>query len=536
MDHYTKISVNKINWKKLNISLSKSEIKNSEVQLLSNMFNSIMESHTELADLIFIRQYLFSVLIRVHNYFKETNSLKSKDALQDIYDYMLTHMIIAIELSANYSLDTEISLFLTRVLSKIFDVDCINSAVIVVDSRYRLKQKYVIEPIISSNYEKISLDKAKEFSDFIFNMFSFCESSSNCVSISLLFSSMWIKDFTELPYFVDDSIMTGFSSLNENISTINRLLLTRRQYILSVFENEDYENTLDLSNYNISDFLSQEPDNLYDEIAKIEQDKENSKNNYVQYANIDENYDDIDDEDILNIINENIDNSLIDDALPYQCENEIKLYNNYVTDLNAIINGSLPKSNISDTEITGNVIETYPRLRLLFKSGLEKDSNIKTIIESLNKYEKEKYKHKRRIKKAEKINNISNILANKNIKDIKNNEDNNNNSDFLNTFSPDYFDSLFSDSKYITEEITFLDFKNYLNDILSTMAKLNNVNLNKDTVIKIINSYNSVKSNKINFNNVTEISPGKITFDRIKGKKILDKCIIENGKFITYNE
>jgi len=514
------VSINKINWKKVNESLSQAGLSNNEVNTLNAIFGSIVEAHTELNELIFVRQYMFSVIIRLHNYLKECHMIQNTENLKDIYDYIISTLILSIEISTNISISSGISFLITRVMNKIFDIESTNSALILIDNRFPLKQKYTVEPIIANSADKISIDRAKEYIDFIFNLFSYCDASTRCVSVSVLCSSMWIKDFEGLPYFVDDSIVQDFSTNPQNIAVINSLLLARRQNILESFNGED--NGLDLGNYSFKEFIKQEPDSLYKELKEF-QDNLGMEDEEAEYDFLDDDEEDERSHVIQNAIAEAAKN----DLLPEPMENEIKIFDNYLTDLNYSINGPFPKSGVSSDVVKGIDKERlYPRIRGLFSEFKKDEVTIQGIIKEQIELDKDlSGKKNKTLSKEEIIRNVNDTL--KEIEE-KNKEKESVLKDTNYLTDKEYLEKSFDSSKITKDFTNWADFTNYMNEMLGIYSKKGKVDTS--VLLGFINSYNKRHNTKFVFKNIKE-NNGEITLDHFKGKKVVDKCKYKDGSF-----
>lgn len=515
------VTINKINWKKINDSLATNRIHNNELQILSRVFDSVLEAHTDLSDTIFLRQYIFSVLVRLHTYLKELNLIQNPKALKDMYDYILSTMIMAMELSYNHSLDSGISYFITRIMNKLFDVESTNSALVILNEKYRLKQKYVLEPIIANTEDKLSLDKAKEFIDFICNTFSYVENSNRFVSISVFCSSLWLNRFDKLPYLVDDYIIPDFSSNPENVRILNSLLLSRREYILASFKENNGEMS-NLGEYSYEEYIKAEPDELYKDIQEFEdrlRSEESECNRSVIGIDVEEP--EVMEYDLGNIAEEG--------KLPEFMESEIKVYDQYLTDLNCAVNGTIARSDVSPEEVAGNVSDIqYPRIRQIFQLSMNEDIEMKDVLESLWTYDREiKISEKKsRKKKNSRVSALNKVLekideVQESIKDKKAE---------ISGLNNKYLEDFLSTSKIFNSEDQVYKFQKYFEDISKIMSENDKV-LNKETVVKIIDGYNTSVSKKIRFKNIKENKDGVISLDCLFGDKKFSHFKIENGKF-----
>lgn len=514
------VDINKINWKKVNDSLAQSGLKTSEINILNSLFSSIIEAHTNLGDLIFMRQYMFSVFIRLHNYLKESNMIQNPENLRDIYDYVLSSILLAVEMSANYSFDAGVSFLITKIMNKIFNIENTNSALVVLDSRFSLKQKYVIEPIISNKSSKISLEKAKEYVNFIFNLFSYCDSATHCVSISVLCSSLWISNFKGMPYTVDDYIIPDFSTNPNNNSMFNSLLLARRDYILSFFNGEG--GSIDLGDYSFKEFIKAEPDELYDDLKKLQEN-----------LMLDEDDEELDEDEIDLIENREIADAMLsnfDDESPltFAAENEIKMFDAQLTDLNCAVNGSLPKSNVSTSVMSGNTDESsvFPRLRKLLSYGSSENITIKEVIDSLNDYEKELcHKKRHNVRKEDIIKGINEALEE--IKQEKQRNENLLNS--IKTLPDEYYEKFLGEpTAGMKETMDWMDFVSYIQENIDILKK-SDTRPDEKMLMQMISAYNKIHKSNIIFKNIRDVS-GVLTFDHTKGKKIIDTCTIKDWK------
>lgn len=521
---YQAFDISKTNWSKLSTIIENSRLNTTELNLIDGMFSSVFDNHTDLSSLLFLRKYLFSAIIRIHSFLKDSKKLDNMEDLKDIYDYLITTAILGIEIATEHGIDSGLTWFITRVMNKIFNFESTNSAYVVIDERFSLKQKYIVEPIIASESDRMSLDKAKEFIIFLFNLLSFCDSSNKFVSISIICSSTWIKGFKEIPYLVDDSIISDFSSNPAYVNIINSVLLSRREFMFKIFNGEIKGN---FGDFDREEFESNEPESLYDDIKKFVKESNISTIQIDQYSEEDSNI--VEDflPDIVSVEYED------GGVLPIPVQNELSVLNGYLTDLCVNINGSILQSNVDKDNIKGSLKPTlFPRLKLLYRSGRQEDSDITTVMEALYDYEKDKKKKKRKVKNSKKIKNINETIQDLKQIDKDMTEDLEVYKEKIKDLKYSGVSDFTSKSKIFSSFSDVTKFSSYMNDILTTLEK-QKIKLSTDMISKIINGYNATKENKILFKNIQK-NKETITFDRMSGTSVVDHCVIENGKFKAF--
>ena len=511
------VAINKVNWKKVNSSLFKSGLKNTEINVLDRLFTTVIDTHTELSALVFMRQYMISVLFRLHHYVKEFNMIQDSESLRDLYDYILSSMMLGIEIATNWSYADGLSYLITRIMNRIFDIDTTNSYRIVLDTNNPFEYKIIVEPVISKEANKISIEKAKEYIDFIFNLFSFCEASNKFVSFSVMISSMWVNGFRELPYMIDDSIIPDFSINPANQQAIASLMLNRRKFILGCFAGT--EEGLDLNSYSVDTFLREEPEELYDEMFKLYHDYEDEPESEEEFLEESE------DEDILTAI---IDAGMEGDRLPAQIEEELNMFSSCITDLNCVMHGSIPKSNIANRK---KILPEFPRVRALVDANMAEKFDLREIIKAVDKYEQtlkndgqevEVLTTEERIKITnDAIKRYEDEKAEKKkiLDEAKENEE---------------ICKKLIDSADINRDVAnWFDFQDFFNEVLSIKASKNS-EMTVEEAISVVNGFNANKPKQfqIGAKHFQKGADGSICFDHVKGRKILDKCVIQNGRIV----
>ena len=515
------VAINKVNWKKVNSSLFKSGLKNNEINVLDRLFTTVIDAHTELSSLVFMRQYMISVLFRLHHYLKEFNMIQDSESLKDLYDYILSSMMLAIQIATNYSYADGMSHLITRIMNKIFDIDSTNGYRIVLDLNNPHEYKIVVEPVISVENNKITLEKAKEYIDFIFNLFSFCESGNKFVSISVLISSMWVKGFRELPYLVDDSTISDFSINPVNSQAIASLLLSRRKFIIGCFAGT--EEGLDLDSYSVDTFLREEPESLYEELFKLYGEDEESDEFDIDPDVLEE----IEDGDILTAI---IDAGMEGDRLPAQIEEELNMFSSCITDLNCVLHGSIPKSNISKRK--KNLLE-FPRVRKLIDANMAESVDLREIVKTIDKYEKELDGDgdvEPEVLTTEERIKITNDAIKKYAEEKEAKE---RIEEQLSVIDEAEVKRLIDSADIGGEIANWWDFQDFFNEVLSIKAG-KKTEMTVDEAIKVVHGFNANKPKKmkIQAKNFQLSKDGTISFDHIKGKKVLDRCIIKDNRLV----
>lgn len=525
---YQRLDISKVNWSKMNSNLEISRLKSTELSIIDNLFNTIFDHHTNLNTLIFIRKYFLSVMIRTHSFFKDTNMLRSNKEIKDLYDYLLTSTILSTEISAGYGLDSGINWFITRIVTRMFDVDSVNTAYVVIDGSYPFRHKFIIEPIISSG-EKMTAEKAKDFINFLFNLFSYCEGANKYVSISVICSSLWLKGFKELPYLVDDTIVPDFSSGAEFVRVVNSILLSRHKFIVEGLSSNSKENN-DFGDLTLEEFESNEPEEIYSSLKEVMAASGSTEDSDLLEEEIEE---DDEDEIVTELFPDLISEEYEDgERLPSAIEREISLYNSYLTDLNTELNGIIVQSDLDLDEVKGKPADlAYKRLKTMYRIGRSEDSDVTDIMEGLRKLEREyRRSNKRKKKTSKKIDQVS-----KTIQEIKEahrqfiEEEKKTNKE-IEAYKFEGFKNSIQQSEIFASFSELSSFSDYVNDVLSTISKTGS-SISTDTIGKIISGYNATRENKIVFKNIQNTEDGKIHLDRFFGSKLTDKCTIENGVF-----
>ena len=508
------MSLRNVNWRQMNVNLTKTQVTNTEISILNSLFDSVINTHTPIGEILFTRQYMFSVLYKLHYYLKETNMIQKIENLREIYDYVISTIIMVLELSTEAPFTAGINFFIIRIMSKIFGLANVNSGTVVLDPRYKFRLKYIVEPMEINKSNKISKFALKDYADFVFNTFSYCASSMQYVSISLLCSSFWINDFKEMPYLIDDQIIKNFSSDPDRIPLVNSVLLTRRDGILDAFDSGD-TSFINLDGFSKDEYLVMEPDSLYTDLREFE------KSHVEVYDDIP--LDDIDEEDEVledGLLDYVLTKEADDADLPPIFNDELNMYDSIVVDLNAAINGTSIKSAVTDDSVRGMKEEAlFPRTRMLLNSTLTPEITLEEMIDSLYDYEKKKKPKNER--KSNTVRKINRSIAKEKEKKQKNS------SGSIEMHSLDHLEKDLQRSPFVKSQISWLDFKSFLEEVLEIFNK-KATQIQIADIDKIIDGYNKSKDDKVTITDLTAKN-GMISFNHVVDDRIFDQCYINNG-------